>query len=69
MKAELLNHNPLFPARNEMELFEGIINTIGSPNETIWPGFSKLPIFKSYNLKEIHYKLSILDIIPLIQYQ
>merc|ERR1711953_1344179 len=33
--AELLNHNPLFPARNEMELFEGIINTIGSPNETI----------------------------------
>jgi cyclin-dependent kinase 10 len=53
--AELLNHNPLFPARNEMELFEGIINTIGSPNETIWPGFSKLPIFKSYNLKHQPY--------------
>lgn len=44
--SELLLHDPLFPARTELELIDKIIDTIGSPNETIWPGYSDLPLVK-----------------------
>ena len=54
-KAELLQHQALFPARGETELFDQIINTIGSPNESIWPGFNKLPFFQMYSLKEMSF--------------
>jgi len=53
--AELLQHQALFPARGETELFDQIINTIGSPNESIWPGFNKLPFFQMYSLKEMSF--------------
>jgi len=53
--AELLQHQALFPARGETELFDQIINTIGSPNESIWPGFNKLPFFQMYSLKHQPY--------------
>ncbi|CAG5095879.1 Oidioi.mRNA.OKI2018_I69.XSR.g14381.t1.cds [Oikopleura dioica] len=49
--SELLLHDPLFPARNEIELIDKIIDTIGSPNETIWPGYGDLPLVKGRSLK------------------
>lgn len=53
--SELLLHAPLFPARTELELIDMIINTIGSPNETIWPGYSNLSVLKDVNLKHQPY--------------
>jgi len=53
--SELLLHAPLFPARSELELIDQIINTIGSPNETIWPGYSGLALIKEVSLKHQPY--------------
>ena len=53
--SELLLHAPLFPARSELELIDQIINTIGSPNEMIWPGYSRLSVIKGVNLKHQPY--------------
>ena len=57
IKAELLGHQALFPARTEIELCDEIINAIGSPNENIWPGYSQLPFFKNYNCKVMRRKI------------
>lgn len=35
--AELLQHEPLFPARTELAILEMMVKTLGSPNERIWP--------------------------------
>ena len=53
--AELLLHAPLFAARSELELIDLIINTIGSPSEQIWPGYSELPLIKDLTLKHQPY--------------
>nr|CBZ42100.1 CDK10 protein [Oikopleura dioica] len=53
--SELLLHDPLFPARTELELIDKIIDTIGSPNETIWPGYSDLPLVKGRSLRQQPY--------------
>jgi len=53
--SELLLHDPLFPARTELELIDKIIDTIGSPNETIWPGYSELPLVKGRSLRQQPY--------------
>ncbi|KAK8987712.1 hypothetical protein V6N11_027455 [Hibiscus sabdariffa] len=41
--AELLSKEPLFNGRTEFDQLDKIFRTLGTPNETIWPGFSKLP--------------------------
>ncbi|XP_043723878.1 uncharacterized protein LOC122670910 isoform X3 [Telopea speciosissima] len=41
--AELLAKEPLFPGKTEVDQINKIFKTLGTPNETIWPGFSKLP--------------------------
>ncbi|XP_047318985.1 cyclin-dependent kinase G-2 isoform X2 [Impatiens glandulifera] len=41
--AELLSKEPLFNGRTEVDQLDKIFRTLGTPNETIWPGFSKLP--------------------------
>ncbi|XP_059657737.1 cyclin-dependent kinase G-2-like isoform X2 [Cornus florida] len=41
--AELLSKEPLFNGKAEFEQLDKIFRTLGTPNETIWPGFSKLP--------------------------
>lgn len=35
--AELLQHEPLFPAKTELATLEMMVKTLGSPNEQIWP--------------------------------
>ncbi|KAL1556080.1 cyclin-dependent kinase [Salvia divinorum] len=41
--AELLSKEPLFNGKTEVEQLDKIFRILGTPNETIWPGFSKLP--------------------------
>ena len=35
--AELLQHEPLFPAKTDLATLEMMVKTLGSPNEQIWP--------------------------------
>ncbi|GMJ13274.1 CYCLIN-DEPENDENT KINASE G2 [Hibiscus trionum] len=41
--AELLSKEPLFNGKTEFDQLDKIFRTLGTPNDTIWPGFSKLP--------------------------
>lgn len=41
--AELLSKEPLFKGKAEVDQLDKIFKTLGTPNEMIWPGFSKLP--------------------------
>ncbi|CAO2828937.1 unnamed protein product [Amaranthus hypochondriacus] len=41
--AELLSKEPLFNGKSEIDQLDKIYRILGTPNETIWPGFSKLP--------------------------
>ncbi|OVA15389.1 Protein kinase domain [Macleaya cordata] len=41
--AELLSKEPLFNGKTEFDQLDKIFRTLGTPSETIWPGFSKLP--------------------------
>ncbi|KVI05763.1 cyclin-dependent kinase G-2-like isoform X1 [Cynara cardunculus var. scolymus] len=41
--AELLSKQPLFNGKTEFDQLDKIFKTLGTPNETIWPGYSKLP--------------------------
>ena len=34
---ELLQHEPLFPGRTEVEMLERMVRLLGSPSEAIWP--------------------------------
>ncbi|KAL3511414.1 hypothetical protein ACH5RR_030815 [Cinchona calisaya] len=41
--AELLAKQPLFNGKTEFDQLDKIFKILGTPNETIWPGFPKLP--------------------------
>ncbi|MCL7051682.1 hypothetical protein MKW94_030070 [Papaver nudicaule] len=41
--AELLSKEPLFNGKTEVDQLDKIFETLGTPSETSWPGFSKLP--------------------------
>ncbi|XP_021746542.1 cyclin-dependent kinase G-2-like [Chenopodium quinoa] len=41
--AELLSKEPLFNGKSEFDQLDKIFRILGTPNETIWRGFSKLP--------------------------
>ncbi|KAI8996888.1 kinase-like domain-containing protein [Pilobolus umbonatus] len=40
---ELMQHKPLLPGNTEQAQLDLIVKLLGTPNEDIWPGFSKLP--------------------------
>eukprot|EP00271_Cylindrocystis_brebissonii_P001841 TRINITY_DN12144_c0_g1_i1.p1 TRINITY_DN12144_c0_g1~~TRINITY_DN12144_c0_g1_i1.p1 ORF type:complete len:333 (-),score=65.31 TRINITY_DN12144_c0_g1_i1:48-1046(-) len=46
--AELLLGKPILPGKNEIEQLNLIFNLCGSPDESIWPGVSKLPFFNQF---------------------
>ncbi|KAL5724763.1 cyclin-dependent kinase [Ranunculus cassubicifolius] len=50
--AEFLAKQPLFNGKTEVDQLDKIFRTIGTPNETIWPGFSKLPGVKVNFVKQ-----------------
>ncbi|KAA3671602.1 cyclin-dependent kinase 10 [Paragonimus westermani] len=49
---ELLLHKPLLPGKSEIHQIELIIDLLGTPNDQIWPGMSKLPALEKINLKK-----------------
>lgn len=50
--AELLAKEPLFTGKNELEQLDKIFRTLGTPDEKIWPGLSKLPGAKAKFVKQ-----------------
>ncbi|KAE8657132.1 Cyclin-dependent kinase G-2 [Hibiscus syriacus] len=50
--AELLAKEPLFKGTSEIDQLRKIFDTLGVPNEKIWPGFSELPGTKANYSKQ-----------------
>ncbi|XP_009296446.1 cyclin-dependent kinase 10 isoform X1 [Danio rerio] len=53
--AELLAHKPLLPGASEIQQLDLIVQLLGTPNESIWPGFSRLPLVGQYSLRKQPY--------------
>ncbi|XP_048112266.1 cyclin-dependent kinase 10 isoform X2 [Alosa alosa] len=53
--AELLAHKPLLPGGSEIQQVDLIVQLLGTPNENIWPGFSRLPLVGQYSLRKQPY--------------
>jgi len=41
--AEMVNREPLWPGDSEIDELMKIFRTLGTPDETTWPGVSSLP--------------------------
>lgn len=52
---ELLSHKPLLPGNTEIAQLELIIDLLGTPSETIWPDYSKMPAIQNFTLKQQPY--------------
>ncbi|KAE8707469.1 Cyclin-dependent kinase G-2 [Hibiscus syriacus] len=52
--AELLTKEPVFKGTNEIDQLRKIFDTLGVPNEKIWPGFSELPGAKANYSKQLY---------------
>ena len=52
---ELLNSKPFLPGKSELNQIELMVNLLGTPNDSIWPGFSSLPGVKQVTLKNQPY--------------
>ncbi|KAJ3719736.1 kinase-like domain-containing protein [Lentinula raphanica] len=52
--AELLLKEPLFQAKNELELISMIFKLLGPPSSSSWPGYSSLPLSKTITLPSPH---------------
>ncbi|XP_075213703.1 uncharacterized protein LOC142319914 [Lycorma delicatula] len=51
--AELLSMEPLFPGKpSQIDQLNCIFKTLGTPNESIWPGYSNLPIIQKITFAE-----------------
>lgn len=44
--AEMATKRPLFPGDSEIDELYRIFRTLGTPNETVWPGVTSLPEYK-----------------------
>ncbi len=53
--AELLTKEPLLPGRSELDQLDKIFKLLGTPNDTIWTGYSELPNAKKLNFKNQPY--------------
>ena len=42
--AELLTRKPLFTGKGELDQIDKIFQLLGTPNDTVWPGFSNLKV-------------------------
>eukprot|EP01136_Pigoraptor_vietnamica_P032036 Opistho-1_new@93382 len=45
--AEMVRNQPLFPGDSEIDQLYRIFRQLGTPNDSVWPGVSSLPDFKS----------------------
>ena len=65
---ELLAHKPLLPGNSEIHQIDLIVEMFGTPNDTIWPGFSDLPALKQFTLKKQPYVICLFHIVTLTEY-
>ncbi|KAF8774528.1 Cyclin-dependent kinase 10 like protein [Argiope bruennichi] len=49
--AELLNKRPLFETDSDNNMISMLVDLLGIPTETNWPGCSELPLLKEYELQ------------------
>lgn len=49
---ELLQMEALFSGRSDMDQLTKIFKELGTPNEKIWPGYSKLPAIQKVAFPE-----------------
>ncbi|KAJ1923590.1 Cyclin-dependent kinase 11B [Tieghemiomyces parasiticus] len=47
--AELLDKVPLFQGKGEIDQINQIFKLMGTPNDTVWPGYSRLPNCQTFN--------------------
>lgn len=52
---ELVRHEPLFPARDEIDCIKMICDLLGSPNTNIWPGLQDLPHASKFKMPDQPY--------------
>lgn len=52
---ELLAHKPLLPGTSEISQIDLIVDLLGTPSESIWPGFKELPACKNFTLRHQPY--------------
>ncbi|XP_062519677.1 cyclin-dependent kinase 2-like [Corticium candelabrum] len=45
--AEMLNRSPVFPGDSEIDQLFRVFRTLGTPDESTWPGVSDLPDYKA----------------------
>jgi cyclin-dependent kinase 2 len=50
--AEMLTKRPLFPGDSEIDELFRIFRTLGTPDEQVWPGVSRLPDYKPNNFPQ-----------------
>lgn len=47
--AEMLTNKILFPGDSEIDQLYRIFRTLGTPTESIWPGFEQMPEYRSFS--------------------
>lgn len=52
---ELLAHKPLMPGTSEISQIDMIVDLLGTPSESIWPGFKDLPACQNFTLRQQPY--------------
>lgn len=52
---ELLQGKPLLPGNSEIAQLNMIIDLLGAPSESIWPGFQELPAVQNFSLSQQPY--------------
>lgn len=52
---ELLLGKPLLPGNSEIAQLDMIIDLLGAPSESIWPGFQELPAVQNFTLSQQPY--------------
>ncbi|CAG7835854.1 unnamed protein product [Allacma fusca] len=63
---ELLKMEPMFPGKSEANQLNLIFQTLGTPNDKIWPGYSQLPVlqrmtFADYPVNKLKTRFHILS--------
>lgn len=51
--AELLQKEPLFPGRGEIDQLNRILTLLGRPSEDAWPGWTRLPNARAININAV----------------
>ncbi|CAH1776260.1 unnamed protein product [Owenia fusiformis] len=63
--AEMITRRPLFPGDSEIDELFRIFRTLGTPDESVWPGVSQLPDYKStfpkWEAQEVHKLVPTMD--------